>query len=314
MRGGAGLRAALIGAVLLVGCDSVTPRQSPVPPARPAALRPAPAPAPGPSARSEALRVYYRSVQSDLLTRGLLRTDGGGPDTAYDADDLSRNFEDLVFFKEFTPSGTRADAATILARWRAPVRMQAEFGPSVPADQRKQDQALVNSYAARLGRITGHSISAARTGANFHILVAGEDDQTFIETRLKALFPDLPERDIAQFLNIPRSIYCQVLSFSGGDNSATYTRAVALIRAEHPDQVRRACFHEELAQGLGFANDSLRARPSIFNDDDEFALLTSHDEKLLKMLYDPRLRPGITADEARPVFRIIARELMGQPL
>ncbi|MEM7320471.1 MAG: DUF2927 domain-containing protein, partial [Pseudomonadota bacterium] len=53
---------------------------------------------------------------------------------------------------------------------------------------------------------------------------------------------------------------------------------------------------------------------SIFNDDDEFALLTSHDEKLLAMLYDPRLKQGMSADDARPVSRIIARELMGQDL
>ena len=89
---------------------------------------------------------------------------------------------------------------------------------------------------------------------------------------------------------------------------------MALIRAEHPDLVRRTCIHEEIAQGLGLPNDSPTARPSIFNDDDEFALLTSHDELLLKMLYDPRLKAGMTADEARPVARIIARELMGQTL
>ena len=86
------------------------------------------------------------------------------------------------------------------------------------------------------------------------------------------------------------------------------------MRAEQPDLMRLSCIHEEIAQGLGLPNDSPRARPSIFNDDDEFALLTSHDEKLLTMLYDPRLKPGMTAQEAAPVVRIIARELMGQSL
>ena len=61
--------------------------------------------------------------------------------------------------------------------------------------------------------------------------------------------------------------------------------------------------HEELAQGLGLANDSPAARPSIFNDDDEFALLTRHDEILLELLYDPALKPGMTPDEARPILR-----------
>lgn len=54
-----------------------------------------------------------------------------------------------------------------------------------------------------------------------------------------------------------------------------------------------------------------RARPSIFNDDEEFSLLTRHDELLLRILYDPRLRPGITEAEARPIVTTIATELMG---
>ena len=43
---------------------------------------------------------------------------------------------------------------------------------------------------------------------------------------------------------------------------------------------------------MGLPNDSPEARPSLFNDDLEFALLTEHDAILLRMLYDPRLRPG----------------------
>ena len=57
------------------------------------------------------------------------------------------------------------------------------------------------------------------------------------------------------------------------------------------------------------ANDSPRARPSIFNDDEEFALLTPHDELLLEMLYDDRFQPGMTIDEAAPIARVIAAEL-----
>ncbi|WP_372802367.1 DUF2927 domain-containing protein, partial [Paracoccus seriniphilus] len=46
------------------------------------------------------------------------------------------------------------------------------------------------------------------------------------------------------------------------------------------------------------------------NDDEEFALLTRHDELLLQILYDPRLRPGMTAAEATPIVRSIATELL----
>jgi hypothetical protein len=69
--------------------------------------------------------------------------------------------------------------------------------------------------------------------------------------------------------------------------------------------------HEELAQGLGLANDSPLARPSIFNDDEEFALLTPQDALMLRMLFDPRLQPGMSLDEARPIIDQMAQELLG---
>jgi len=76
--------------------------------------------------------------------------------------------------------------------------------------------------------------------------------------------------------------------------------------------MRLSCIHEELAQGLGLANDSPQARPSIFNDDEEFAYLTRHDELLLEMLYDPRLEPGMTVDTAAPLVRRIAEEIIAE--
>ena len=78
--------------------------------------------------------------------------------------------------------------------------------------------------------------------------------------------------------------------------------------------MRKACFHEELAQGLGLANDSPAARPSIFNDDEEFALLTDHDASLLRLLYHPDLTPGMTPDEARPILRRLLDEWQAGPV
>ncbi|TDE36761.1 DUF2927 domain-containing protein [Antarcticimicrobium sediminis] len=309
----------LAGPLLLSGCDETGPRSSPLPQARPAALVPqTPVPRTG---ESRDLARYYRIVQNDLLTRGLLRTDGGGPDTPFSADDLVRDFETIAFFDEYSRGTTTArrtrGSEGELSRWSAPVRIGVEFGASVQPAQRTRDANDITGYANRLAKITGHPISVLRDagpGANFQVFVAGEDDRAYFQTRLKQLIPSISAEELALFRNLPRSFYCLVIAVSGSRTPNTYTRAVALIRAEHPDLVRLSCIHEELAQGLGLPNDSPEARPSIFNDDDEFALLTNHDELLLKMLYDPRLRPGMTASEARPVTRIIARELMGQSL
>lgn len=306
----------LCAALLLAGCDEFGARPEDAPQSRPQEST-APDPAPR-SAKSQELARYYTALQNDLLTRGLLRTDGGGLDTQFGPDDLARNFENIAFYDEYS-RGTatplkRPGTSGQLSRWNGAVRISTEFGASVSLEQRQKDQASISGYAKRLARVTGHPISSGRSRGNFHVFVAGEDDSDFVQTRLKQLVPNISQAELNLFTNLPRSYYCLVVAVSDARATHTYTRAVALIRAEHPDLVRLSCIHEEIAQGLGLPNDSPAARPSIFNDDDEFALLTTHDELLLKMLYDPRLTPGMTVDQARPVVRIIARDLMGQAL
>ncbi len=125
--------------------------------------------------------------------------------------------------------------------------------------------------------------------------------------------PSLGQATINEITNLPRFNFCSVYSVSEAGNPNVYVSAIAIIRTEHPDLLRRSCVHEEVAQGLGLPNDSPTARPSIFNDDEEFALLTTHDEMLLGMLYNPRLTPGMTPDQARPILRGLADGLLGGP-
>ncbi|UWQ31208.1 DUF2927 domain-containing protein [Leisingera sp. M527] len=299
--------AVVAGLTALSACLPFDQAESLVPQARPAVPEPA---VYKPSSDSAQLAYYYNALQRDLLTRGLLRTDGGGPDTPYDAEDLAESFEALAFYDEYGGSGISGG----LGRWAGPVRIAAEFGPSVPAAQRAADKDTVTAYAARLARITRHPVSTVASRANFHVIFASLDDSAFVAERVRELLPSISAKDLSLLAAPPRNFYCLVVAGGPQSDPLSYTRGVALIRAEHPDLVRKSCVHEEVAQGLGLRNDSPRARPSIFNDDDEFALLTSFDEKLLQMLYDPRLKTGMGAGEARPVIRILAREAMGQEL
>lgn len=270
-----------------------------------------------PSARSQALATYYAHVEADLLGRGLMRTDGGGPDTPYTDTDLMRNFERIAFYDEYAPgAGFRPSSGRAggLRKWAAPVRIAVEFGDSVPEARRAEDRRMVADYAARLGRITRHPISTVESGANFHVLILGEDDRATVSDRVRAILPGVGESTLAIFRTMPRTIHCLVVAFSGENEDYTYRRAIALIRAEHPPLLRQSCVHEELAQGLGLADDSPTARPSIFNDDDEFALLTAHDEELLRLLYNPALEPGMTVEEARPILRRLLDERAGGPV
>lgn len=311
--GAARIRAGIMAAALgvLAACEFLPEATAP----RPAA--PVPVAAPVPSAQSEALRRYYAQVLRDGQTRGLLRTDGGGPDTPFTADLLVRNFERIAFYDEYSNGlGSGPGGQTTLRRWTTPIVVRPYFGASVPATSVDRDSAALADYVDRLSRLTGHPMRVGqRTRAeNFAVIFAGQDDRDQTRAILQSLRPALSARNIDRLMSLDRPTYCAVLVFGRADAPHEFTRAVAIIRAEQPALMRLSCIHEEVAQGLGLANDSPYARPSIFNDDDEFALLTNHDEILLAMLYDPRLRPGVTADEARPVLRILAREALGQNL
>jgi hypothetical protein len=268
-----------------------------------------------PSEASRNLSLYYSRLQADLLAQGLLRTDRGGRDTPFSARDLARNFELIAFYDEYERgAGLRPSSGrdVPLRRWTKPVRVNVEFGPSVPSAQRSTDLQSVTRFAGRLSRATGHPISMDSTQPNMHVLFYSEDDRALLPQRARQLVPGISPSALGVFRNLPRQIHCFVMAFSGGGaDTHVYREAILVIRSEHPDLLRDSCIHEEMAQGLGLANDTPRARPSIFNDDDEFALLTRHDELLLKMLYDPRLSPGISLDQARPIIAQMAEELMG---
>ncbi len=297
----------------LAGCAELFPPVTP-PPVDPPVERPDPPPPPvvEPSQASKDLAVYYRRLQNDLLTQGLLRGDGGGPDTPFTDTQLARNFVRIALFNEYRDdSDFRSPQATVskLRRWEAPIRMSVEFGPSVPPDQQAMDTASVSAYAARLSRLTSVPITQTDRNPNYHVLFLNEDDRRGAAVRLRQIIPGLGEATLRAIINLPRDQLCVVIgTFSPG--GASYQKAVAIIRAEHPNLMRSACIHEELAQGLGLANDSPQARPSIFNDDEEFGLLTTHDELLLRMLYDRRLRTGMPPAEAAPIARVIAREYL----
>ncbi|MCU0900097.1 MAG: DUF2927 domain-containing protein [Cypionkella sp.] len=301
-------------ALALAGCVTTPPPPRATPAA---AARPAPAavvtPQAPPSAASEAVRQHFAGVQRDLLANGLLRTDGGGRDTPFTDRMLAENFIRIALFDEYArgPGGpTQRQTASRLRRWEAPVRVGLRFGPSVSASSRATDTARVSSYLARLSRLTGHPISLSDSAPNFFVYIVNEDERRGLGPTAAAALPGLSPSEMNGITAMPLSTYCLVYAMSEG-SSGRYSRAFAVIRSEHPDLLRLSCIHEEIAQGLGLANDSPRARPSIFNDDEEFALLTGQDELMLRILYNPALRPGMTEPEARPIVESLARSLVG---
>ncbi|WP_377768782.1 DUF2927 domain-containing protein [Paracoccus aurantiacus] len=260
---------------------------------------------------SQTMHGYFVGVEDMLTARGLLRSDDGTA-ISLTPEQLAQDFVNIALYDEYSRDGADLvpDARpSRLRRWTQPVRIAVEFGASVPPATRTRDRAEVQGFAERLAALTGHDIAATPGSGNFTVMFLSEDERRKIGPRLTSVVPGIPANDVEAIQSLPPQNYCTVFAYSVGD-SPVYSEAVAIIRAELPPRLRSSCIHEELAQGMGLANDSPTARPSIFNDDEEFALLTRHDSLLLQMLYDRRLQPGMNAEAATSVVRQIAEELV----
>ena len=65
------------------------------------------------------------------------------------------------------------------------------------------------------------------------------------------------------------------------------------------------CAYEEMLQGLGPINDDSSVPWTMFNDDVQMGFFDVYDQYLLNILYDPRIRPGMTKARSTSCCRIL---------
>lgn len=88
-------------------------------------------------------------------------------------------------------------------------------------------------------------------------------------------------------------------------------RKDAKFRIEHSDVILPVdagdfvfydCAYEEMLQALGPINDDASVPWTMFNDDVHKGFFDVYDQYLLNILYDPRVRAGMTAKEVRALL------------
>jgi hypothetical protein len=258
----------------------------------------------------ETLRQFYAGVEGDLITSGRMRREVDPADAPFTTDDLVRDFVNIAMKDEYVDMGGRyvqAETPALLRRWERPIRVAVMNGPSSSPEDAGRNRANVAAFTSRLAHLTGHDVAMGKgTDVNFVVLFMDSAERTQFADQVRASYPDFAPAVVAALRDAPVNLFCITYAFFDPSAPSTYSSAIVLIRAEHPPLTRMSCVQEEMSQAMGLPNDSNEARPSLFNDTREFALLTEHDAILLRMLYDPRLRPGMTVDEARPLLPAIA--------
>jgi hypothetical protein len=246
----------------------------------------------------------YRATLQSYIANGFMRAETAPPDAPFGNAELIRNFERIAFHKEFADTGLKAEATPVeLVKWTGPVRWMLTGDGVRPADER----AFVE-LVTRLEGLTGLEFRRVEREADVFVLIAGrEGRRAFVAALEQAGLAPRMRLILEWARNDTYPCVGQVGRTRGREGWVN--KATIAIKDETRGLLRRSCIHEELVQTLGLLNDDAGARPSIFNDDQEFALLTRHDEYLLRILYDPRLEYGMTAGEGMPVVRRIVEEI-----
>ena len=249
----------------------------------------------------------YANLAQNLRAMGHLRTETAPADAPVTLAALSRTFRKVVFQYEFHfKDGELVDEqiAKPLKRWRGNIRYKFTGDAVTP-----KDRADVRALVDEISDLTGLSFEEVAGRHDMLISIATRKGRKAVSKELKQAGMPTYRRRYDMWRGTPEWICGATLSTDHMD-SGRLIFAHVFMGAEVTGILRKACLHEEIVQALGLTNDSDAARPSIFNDDQEFALMTEHDAMLLQALYDPRLAPGMTEEEAMPTARAVLQDVL----
>ncbi len=96
---------------------------------------------------------------------------------------------------------------------------------------------------------------------------------------------------------IQNTLHPQCLSGIAKDESYRILRAEVLLPVDAGEFQFYDCAYEELLQSLGLINDDSSVPWTMFNDNVQMGFFDVYDQYLVNLLYDPRIRPGMTKAE-----------------
>jgi hypothetical protein len=221
---------------------------------------------------------------------------GSGPVNAENPDISSRRASERVdftndeirdgFFKIAFGAELQLGAAVERVRkFDEPVRIFVD-SKGVP-DRRLEIAAIVADIGAHVNHLDV-AITNDREAANFTVtLVANRDLRRTIRSRYGS----------SRATRIEQSLSPQCLSGIGKDKRFRIRRAEVILPVDAGEFTFYDCAYEELLQALGAINDDRSVPWTMFNDDVQMGFFDVYDQYLLNILYDPRVRPGMTKQE-----------------
>jgi len=195
-------------------------------------------------------------------------------------------FFKTAFGAEFHLAG-RVDR---IRKYNGPVRVFAQ-GANRP--DRKAQLAKVVADIARLVRHL--DIALAGTADDANVVVTLVRDRDLFRT-IQRFYGDERAREIR------RSLDPQCLSGFRKNEGSEIEHSDVILPVDKGDFVFLDCAYEELLQSLGPINDTNALPWTMFNDKVSMGFFDVYDQYLLNILYDPRVKAGMTIEEVKAVL------------
>jgi hypothetical protein len=200
--------------------------------------------------------------------------------------EISDGFFKTAFGAEFQLAG-RVDR---IRKYDMPVRVFAE-GLDRP-DRKAQLAKVVADIGQRIQHL---DIAMADASASANVMVELVRDRDLFST-ISTFYGGQRAREIRSSLDP------QCLSGFRKNDKFEIEHSDVFLTVDNGDFVFLDCAYEELLQALGPINDTSSVPWTMFNDNVSMGFFDVYDQYILNVLYDPRIKVGMTIPEVKAVL------------
>lgn len=213
--------------------------------------------------------------------------------TRFSAAELERGFLALAF-----GSDLRIGARPLgIRRFDQPIRARIIGGGSI--DRTIAMARVIEEYARDVPNL-GLAIGAPVASAEVELRLIDEKD---FQSALQAAFGE----KIANTFVTRTDPQCMTSVKSTADGKIVHS--VSFIIVDKGDDVFLDCAYHELLHAFGLSNHDQHNPWTTLNQNRLVGYLTTYDRSLLALLYDPRIKPGMTIRHARAILPSIISDL-----
>jgi len=177
-----------------------------------------------------------------------------------------------------------------------PVRVLADGNRT---DRKAQLAKIVTDIALRVQHL---DIAMAEGGEEANVIVKLVRDRDLHRT-LTTFYGQERAREIRGSLDP------QCLSGFRKNEKFEIERSDVILTVDNGDFIFLDCAYEELLQSLGPINDTASVPWTMFNDNVSMGFFGIYDQYILNLLYDPRVKAGMTVTEVKEVLPAVLADV-----